>query len=233
MRNRMEMLKKATVAASLIASATLATSSHAGTFGNDLLARGSAANNNSTGNDYVLNTTLAVGEVVDTWGIFNDSATVIGNEVTPFLAVQTGTVTNTAAEEVPVFEIIAVGLTRTIDDSGAQTWAFDVQSGSGVIGAGTYFGWRDGGVSEASKGGSVTEYDNGLTPPDVRTWFSHGSTLSGNPVAIGTEVPTRSSHAISVLFDRTYSAQVTTIPEPASLALLGLGGVMIMRRRPA
>ncbi len=96
------------------------------------------------------------------------------------------------------FTITGVGATRLSDGSGAQTFAFDLQSGSDLVGSsGYYFGFKDG--DNATDVAGVAEWDRS----DTELIRRYNGPLAGSMV-----VDQRLEGGRE--FARTYSVQATT-----------------------
>jgi hypothetical protein len=134
-----------------------------------------------------------------------------GNLITPLLFAETDPATHT-------FAIVGIGTTRVDAASGVQRFAFDLVSGSALVGANTYFGWRDGNIDGTVINDGSIELDYGggpgleYYPTNPPTYFR--SLIAPGQTYLFSDVSTAS---------RTYSVEVTTVPEPASVTLLGLG----------
>jgi hypothetical protein len=144
------------------------------------------------------------GDLVSTWSFWADTT---GRSLTPLLYTFNGT----------NYVISGIGATVTVTALGAQTYNFNLVSGTDVVGADTYFGYRDGtpavanqgtiSISDSSSGTLMYYFGNGTTGPNV----SLGQSLT----ATG-ELP------------RNYSVQAETqssAPEPSGWLLLA-GGLL-------
>jgi hypothetical protein len=160
-----------------------------------------------------------------------------GNQITPLIFNQAG----------GSFVVTGVGTTDTIAATGAQTFAFSLVSGSGFIGATSYFGYRDGTVSAGSGAtipndtvafnnagsGALMQYFGSAGPgasPNIYVGESFnsagGTSVAGGPEAGGlaySSLALPRNYSLSV----TDAAPVTGAPEPATAALMLGGGIMV------
>ena len=158
-----------------------------------------------------------VGSRVVEWGFYSHGATNgvqgstgAGNAITPLLFEHLGGYQ---------FQIVGVGTTRTNANTGAQRFDFQLVDGSAVVGANTYFGWRDGdsGGAQLNDGSIELNYDKG---PGLFYYPTNAPTRLEGPIGLGATF----SFTQASTQDRTYSVQVTTVPDGgATLLLLGLG----------
>ncbi|MBN2023598.1 MAG: hypothetical protein JW809_12505 [Pirellulales bacterium] len=193
------------------------------TVGNSLVDRG--ITDTATGYVFVLGTqpSEAVGNIVTSWAFFDDEtggATVDGRLVTPLIFNKVGS----------LFQIAGIGTTRATDRGGIQEFAFDLVSGSALIGPDSYLGWRDGNIDGTVVNQGVIEFEWESDPSTYEPYT--GIVYRGNPGAL--LVP-GAAFAGTADGRRTYSVQFTAVPEPASLAVWSLlaaaGLVWTVRRR--
>ncbi len=174
------------------------------TVGNGLMNR--ASNDGANGAIFVLNDPFTMGATLTDWAFYDDDTA--GRQMTPLLLTPSGA----------NWEITGIGTTRTSDGSGAQSFAFDLLEGSGLVGADIYFGFKDG--SDGSNNQGVADFD----------------TLAGaaNVIYLGagnTSFDVGDTFGVAGTFDRSYSVQAITavpelaVPEPASIAIWALIGL--------
>lgn len=167
----------------------------------------------SSGNpgDIIFDATTAqvtITGVITSWSFFDDDDLDPNVVITPMILRHVG------GNE---YEITGIGLTRTTTETGAQTYPFDLQSGTDqVVADGTYyFGWRnanpDGSLHHA--GGVDAAFTGNLS------FFSNSSesaTPVGSVVSFGS-------------FQATYSYSATVIPSPeADGALLAAAALVTL-----
>lgn len=162
-----------------------------------------------------------------------------GNQITPLLFSQSG----------GNYTVSGVGTTQTIASAGAQTYSFGLTGGSSMVGASTYFGYRDGTIAAGNQGtiafnaagsGALIRYfgsaGSGTSPNTyVGEFFNSagGTTVAGGPEAGGLGYT-------SQILQRIYSVQATatdasSVPEPGAISLMFGGVIMLMigRRKRA
>ncbi len=147
---------------------------------------------------------------IETWQIFNDTAGTGGRNITPVLLRDDGS-------EV---EVLGVGTTRVGTTDGFQQFDFDLVDGTRWAEPGDLFGFYYG-DGQGGTQGSVEYTQAGSMP--IRLF------ADGNGIQLG-DTYTTPTYNLS----RFYSANASTVvPEPSSvmLALLGLVGLVLVRRR--
>lgn len=81
------------------------------------------------------------------------------------------------------------------------------------------FGWASG-----TDGVTATQASGTLTPAQISTYLA-------SPLYIGTGIYTESWPNTEYNYSQTYDVAVYQVPEPATMGLLGLGGLLLRRRR--
>lgn len=123
---------------------------------------------------------------VDQWSFFNNNDVVATKQITPMLIEDVG----------GSYVIRGIGATRMSSGTGAQSFAFDLVSGSAAVGPNVYFAWKDGGNGSDNEG--VPAFD---TPTgDSARWFGGGHTTFGVGENLGA----------GTAFGRTYSIQANS-----------------------
>ena len=186
----------------------LAVASQASMIGNPVIQRDLFDTCN--GCSFALSTPFPVaGEAVVTWSFWADAT---GLAITPLLYDWNGS----------NFVITAIGTTQVPTALGAQTYDFGLVSGSAVVGANTYFGYRDGTV-DAGNTGTIAFNDS--TSGTFMYYFGDGAG-GPNPNPFVGEVMTLGSVQGGEL-QRNYSieADTSSVPEPSAwlLSIAGLG----------
>ncbi len=121
-----------------------------------------------------------------------------------------------------------VGTSRLVPTTqGTITYDFDLQSGSAVVDANYYFGWVDALIDYAT--GNPTN-NAGLARYAADEFFTTKGRWLGNNHGAGEFLP-GTGFGGGLLLDRAYSIQALAVPEPATLSLLGLGALALLRRR--
>ena len=121
---------------------------------------------------------------VNTWSMFSTN----GLRITPLILREQG----------GEYEITGIGQSRISAATGLQTFDFNLQSGSDLVGSGYYFGFKDG--DNAIDNTGVIDWDDGTA--DTIRWFGGGRAGS---VVLG------ASFADGQTFPRTYSLRASTI----------------------
>jgi hypothetical protein len=126
--------------------------------------------------------------------------------------------------------ISGVGSPVTNAGDGAQTFAFNLTSGSADVGPGYFFGYKNGTDANPSQTG-VIEFSYSTPAVTSETYFGEGH--SGD-LSVGTNLG--AGNFLDPTFGggyRVYSLQATSVPEPASCILAGLGvlGLLMVARR--
>ncbi len=190
-----------------------------------------------SGQIFLLNANLSslVGQQVSSWSFFNNN-NAFG--VTPVLLEDTGGGAS--------FTIRGIGATITGNGSGAQGGAFNLVSGTALIGLNYYVGyydgaWNPGGGGSATPNQGAVEWDLNNDPPVGgqidslgAIWLHNTPDGSDNPANMG--VGAVNTHDLSfggVVDTRHASINFTAVPEPGTLALSGLAGLALLRRRRA
>jgi hypothetical protein len=159
-----------------------------------------------------------------------------GNMITPLIFTKSG----------GNYVVTGVGATETITVSGPQTFNFVLTDGSALVGASTYFGYRDGTVStgsgtapgndtiafSAAGSGALIQYFGSAsygTSPNIfvgESFNPGGTTVAGGPEPGGL------AYSSSQL-PRIYSLNATdsAVPEPGTIALMLGGGIAIWAGR--
>ena len=91
-----------------------------------------------------------------------------GNQITPLLFSQSG----------GNYTVSGVGTTQTIASAGAQTYSFGLTDGSSMVGASTYFGYRDGTIAAGNQG--TIAFNAAGSGALIRYFGSAGSGTSPN-----------------------------------------------------
>lgn len=178
---------------------------------------------------------VAVGGDLDDWGPNGGYANHAG-----FAKPNNGTLGAGFAFYTPVGEAVlqATGVTITAGNIYSfSSWATGGGNGTGNVGFVLAY---DNGTGDVSDGVSAGEYTIFATADGVTdgTWQSFaGVSAVGTPDALGKELlvgwgPNLIASPDDIWFDQA-SASVEVIPEPGSLALIGLGGLALLRRRRA
>jgi len=160
-----------------------------------------------------------VGEEVTGWdfyaydGTVSDGHAIIGQSITPLLYSFDGL----------NYTITGIGTTQVITSLGYQTYGFGLVSGSDIVGANTYFGYRDGTPTSGNEGTIALDYNNGSDdsgsgPPWMLYFVPTNVSVGQNLGAPNGNLP------------RTYSVEADTsdVPEPGTLASLGIGALGIL-----
>ena len=159
-----------------------------------------------------------------------------GNMITPLIFTKSG----------GNYVVTGVGATETITVSGPQTLNFVLTDGSALVGASTYFGYRDGTVStgsgtapgndtiafSAAGSRALIQYFGSAsygTSPNIfvgESFNPGGTTVAGGPEPGGL------AYSSSQL-PRIYSLNATdsAVPEPGTIALMLGGGIAIWAGR--
>ena len=142
-----------------------------------------------------------------------------GNLITPLLFQNSGS---------GIFTVIGVGTTRVNPGGGGQlSYSFGLTSGTDVLGAGDYLGWRDGGTAAGSGNNGTISLSLGPTPAGPGIFYSGYPGYAG-PVAAGDPFTFTNASTDS----RTYSVDFTATPEPMYFGALGIGlGILALVRR--
>ena len=133
---------------------------------------------------------------LDDWSFYSDSGS--GNYITPILF---------QALTLPVFEVVAIGTTRTNQANGIQEYPFQPVSGSAVMGPNEYLGWVDG-----TNNGIV---NTGTIPFDYSGEAVGYNYNGGSVITVGEQISFAPTN-------RTYSINGSTVPEPAYILLIGI-----------
>ena len=167
----------------------------------------------------------AAGESLLSWSFYstdNHPSFDVGRLITPLLFDSS-------------FKVVGIGTTQTAT-LGLQSYSFGLVSGTDIVSAGDWFGWRDGSTTVGNNGIISLDYTGG---PGVNYYTCSNSTYSsfgtpcyypGNaPVTVG------DSYSFSNVLtpERTYSVNFT-VPEPDFYVVLGLALtvlVLAMARR--
>lgn len=155
----------------------------------------------------------------------NGNANGVGNLITPLIF-------NSS------FTLIGIGTTQASTGPGIQSYAFGLTSGTDVLAAGDWLGWRDGSVSSQNNGTISLDMSGGpglfYHTCDNPTADSNGTTCyysasDPNPVTVGDTL----SFSDASTSARSYSVEYTTTPEPAFYGALavGLAGLIVTVRR--
>lgn len=160
---------------------------------------------NLFGSINVLNSGFTVPGTLSTWEFFNLSPGQNGRRVTPLiLDVVAGN-----------YIITGVGTTRaSVFSYVPQVFDFGLTSGSDAVGPGSLFGWKDGTDAVGDQGAIEWSF---VSVPAAGTQQFLGSGHSGDLF------PGSNLGPGVVEAHRDYSVQATSVPEPASLILMGLG----------
>lgn len=187
-------------------------SANAATIGNPLINR--ASDDTAIGVSYIWLQSFpaeAYGQSLDTWSFFDNDNFSPNRQITPLLYEQVGP---------KLFVLRGIGETRTSTEAGLNTFSFSLQEGSAtVINSAFLFGWKD---------GSPTTHNNG-----VIDWDTGGpvSILGGENNVELPPVGTTIDLTVKEYRARTYSFQVTTVPEPSTALFGSLGLLALLRRR--
>ncbi len=175
------------------------------TMGDPLINR--AANDGASGARFVLTDPFANSGRVIEWAFYDNDTP--GRQITPLILELVGS----------SYFVRGIGTTRTTTTLGEQHVLFGLVSGvDEVLADSYYFAWKDG-TPTVHNPGVIDWNDNGSSTDGIR-YFGTGGVALGQNLGAGT------------FYGRDYSVQVTTfIPEPATLSLLGLGGLALLRRR--
>lgn len=191
--------------------------SSAATIGNPIVDRSTIDTCN--GCSFALSTPFTTSGQLTAWSFWAD---VTGLSLTPLIYQNTGS----------NFVITGIGTTVTVSALGAQTYAFGLQSGSDLVDANFYFGYRDG-TTVAANTGTIPFTDSASGA--LQYYFGDGAAgPNANPV-VGETMTLGSFNG--GLLDRNYSIQATStasaVPEPSAWLLMagGFGGLLLRRRK--
>jgi hypothetical protein len=159
-----------------------------------------------------------VGQTLDDWGFYSDQLSTTGYSITPILFLSLGSNN---------FEVEGIGTTRTnTAPSTIQQYSFGLVSGSAVLQAGEYLGWRDGTADGSIVNSGTISFDQS----GQGVWYAGYGAYNG-AIAVGETIGFAHDYDTPV---RTYSVDGSTVPEPASILLFGiclLGVGKTLRRR--
>jgi hypothetical protein len=202
--------------------------------GNSLADRGTL--DAYSGQIFLLNANLnsLAGQQVTGWSFFNNNNAI---SVTPVLVQDTsGTLSS--------FTIRGIGATIAGIGSGAQSGAFNLVSGSGVIGTNYYLGYYDGswnpGTGSATPNTGSVEWnmtDDPAVPGQIDSlgtiWLHNASDGSNTPALMGVGAVNPREITFPVVDQRHHSINFTIdpVPEPAALLPFGAAGLLLLRRR--
>ena len=191
--------------------------SSAATIGNPIVERSTIDTCN--GCSFAISTPFTTPGQLTTWSFWAD---VTGLSLTPLIYQNTGS----------NFVISGIGSTVTVSSLGAQTYAFGLQSGSDLVNANFYFGYRDG-TTEGANQGTIPFTDSASGA--LQYYFGDGA---GGPNADPFVGETMTLGTFNGgLLDRNYSIQATStesaVPEPSTWLLMagGFSAVLLRRRK--
>ncbi|MFN0126086.1 MAG: PEP-CTERM sorting domain-containing protein [Verrucomicrobiales bacterium] len=184
-----------------------------------------------SGQIFMLNAGLnsLVGQTVSSWSFFNNQNT---NAVTPVLIEDMGG---------GIWAVRGIGATIVSNASGIQGGAFNLVSGSAIIGLNYYVGYYDGswdGFSATPNTGGV-EWDTVDDPPVGGQIDSLGALWThdipngaNNPANMGVgAINSRDTVYGAAVDGRHASINFTAVPEPSITALAGIAALALLRRR--
>ena len=207
----MTMFQKAALSAiaSVAIFAAAAPASAAVTIGNPATLAGNV--DGCTSCTFVLNQAFGVaGKTVSTYSFYAGSS----SSITPLL------LTRTDSGTTATFTIVGVGTLRNAVAGGVNTFDFGSMSGTTTTTANTYFGFS------YTNGGVVT-FDY-FTPGTASGTFVGPSGYVGSlGGTFGADFSSQPNNSYDALDARTYSINVTAVPEPATWALMILGFGMV------
>ena len=214
-------------AALLVAGVAFCVSAYADVYGSPLV-----QHTDYTGTDYCTGCVLTyiplspigLGQTLTSWAFYASAnpsfpqhgPTGTGNLITPLLLHDNGGGT---------FQVVGVGTTRASTGPGIQSYSFGIVSGTDIIAAGDWFGWRDGGTTAGSGNNGTISLSLNSGP---------GINYSGYPLGDQKALVLGGTYFSNFAAARTYSVQVIT-PEPGFYSTmftlaLGLTGLVTVRR---
>jgi hypothetical protein len=161
----------------------------------------------------------AVGQTVTSWAFYaaatpTDPAP-SGNMITPLIFQSNGGGS---------FTVVGIGTTQTSSTPGTiQSHAFGLVSGTDVLAAGDYIGWRDGGTGVGTGNNGSISLDLGPPPAGPGVYYFGLPAYSGSVANLDTFSFTNAGTD-----ERTYSIEFTATPEPMYYGVLGMGLTMLL-----
>jgi hypothetical protein len=151
--------------------------------------------------------------IISSWSFFDNDDLATNVLITPMILKMLTSST---------YEITGIGATRTSTELGVQNYLFNLQSGSDEVFAdGTYFfGWRN-----ANADGSM-HHVSGVDAAWGGSNTSYYSVSSNNATPVGSNI---SFYGFQAKY--SYSATITSVPEPSTLVIFALGVMGLASRR--